>query len=799
MQHDDLLLLPRERGVQQLARKHLGRARQHEENDLELAALRLVHGERVGQFEAGLAIFVEVGTPELEDVADLGGELDLQVVREPVAFLRAPVADDDADLAVGKVAVARGLRVDALLPDRPVAVVDDLVAVDDLIIAHRLGDAAVLAGVARLLDLRPLVAQVDRTVERVHAPGLLSHRAEQLPTLGRSASPRVFVAPLRVEPGRAFVVEVATQAAGEGLPFFPPGFEPKRGGERPGQEVIELVGGVPAQELHGLAAALPVQDLEHLVFARAQHTATEPCRQLQVLAFAGALPARHGELGIAGADARKAGLDVLRLQPRDHIGKGPAGADGGQLARVSHEDEAVHTAQRLQQRRGHFLGEHRALVHDDGAGALLAHLAGEPVAAGRTFVAWRLGARQVLRQRERLQVLDAGAARHVFHAHAGLAGGGKHQDALVLDRRVAAQHREQRCLAGASRADKHAEATRCQLGESGGLFLPGACFLVAFVAFGMQGTKLLVELAPPIGADLVRLAGRALIDGATDQLASLGQTFELVGAGAIGHLDEADLAWELFVFCDRQQVGGDWGVVFILLRCAPAQRCDDGRLWCKGVAAYYDVLEFADRQRPQAARIDRRPHDRLLGQRMMLAHEGGGEHATIDGTDGHWKRRQPSRFIDQIGIAQQVGVVEHDALFGTGLGYGQHLGLPGREVDATQQLQHLAALGLHFLPGLGDGAVEPPSEISRQVLARVSHGCLPYRPRITLLPDFIDQGLCDEVGHRHAGGAQHGAQTRKGAAFLPKAAQLLVDPSFLLGRGDIEELSRSEERRAAGQ
>ena len=184
VQDHDLPLLPREGSVEQFPREHQRRARKNEEDNLEFTALRLVDGERVGEFEAGIALLTEIGIVELEDLARLGGKLDFQIVRIPIPALRAPMTHDHANLAVGEIPARLGFGIDAFLPHRPVAVVDYLVAVNDLRLTHRLGDIAKPARIAGLVDLLPFVADVDQSVERIHAPWFLADRAEDLPCLG---------------------------------------------------------------------------------------------------------------------------------------------------------------------------------------------------------------------------------------------------------------------------------------------------------------------------------------------------------------------------------------------------------------------------------------------------------------------------------------------------------------------------------------------------------------------------------------------------------------------------------------
>src|SRR5688572_5788949 len=105
MENHDLLLLTRKGRVKQLPGEHERGAGEHEEDDVELAALCLVNREGVGEFQAGLTFFAEVVLAELEDLAKLAGELDFDVLGIPVPSLRPAVSDDHPDLAICEVAV----------------------------------------------------------------------------------------------------------------------------------------------------------------------------------------------------------------------------------------------------------------------------------------------------------------------------------------------------------------------------------------------------------------------------------------------------------------------------------------------------------------------------------------------------------------------------------------------------------------------------------------------------------------------------------------------------------------------
>ena len=59
MQYHQLVLMSRQRGVEQLAGQQTTRIRQDDESHAELAALRFVYGQAVREFERGLPIVPE--------------------------------------------------------------------------------------------------------------------------------------------------------------------------------------------------------------------------------------------------------------------------------------------------------------------------------------------------------------------------------------------------------------------------------------------------------------------------------------------------------------------------------------------------------------------------------------------------------------------------------------------------------------------------------------------------------------------------------------------------------------------
>ena len=73
-------------------------------------------------------------------------------------------------------------------------------------------------------------------------------------------------------------------------------------------------------------------------------------------------------------------FQVVWCQLVDDVYKRAASADRWKLAGIADEDEALDVRAGIEQRGQLSFGQHRALVDDDGACALLARLAGDPFA-----------------------------------------------------------------------------------------------------------------------------------------------------------------------------------------------------------------------------------------------------------------------------------------------------------------------------------------------------------------------------------------------------------------------------------
>ena len=131
MKNPDAALLARQRRVQHFPRHETAIRRKDQHHNAELAALRLVNGDGIGQLQIRLAVFGE-SRPRKRIIAVVAsGKLDLR--KGGLAPGPLHLANDHADLAVREEfplpLLFRG--VDVRLP-LVVANTNDLVAIDDL-------------------------------------------------------------------------------------------------------------------------------------------------------------------------------------------------------------------------------------------------------------------------------------------------------------------------------------------------------------------------------------------------------------------------------------------------------------------------------------------------------------------------------------------------------------------------------------------------------------------------------------------------------------------------------------------
>src|SRR5262249_4222328 len=105
MQDDDALGLTREGRVEQLTREQAAGIWQHEQDGPELAALRLVHGERVGQLENRIAFLTEITTRERVFESGLRGEFHLELPAQIGRASAPKIPDGHADFAISNVGV----------------------------------------------------------------------------------------------------------------------------------------------------------------------------------------------------------------------------------------------------------------------------------------------------------------------------------------------------------------------------------------------------------------------------------------------------------------------------------------------------------------------------------------------------------------------------------------------------------------------------------------------------------------------------------------------------------------------
>ena len=102
VQDDESVLVPGQRRVQELTGEQPAGVGQDHEGDAELAALGLVHRQAVRQLERVTAFVSELPGAEPIFVAQLAGELDLELPRQALELLRLVLPDDDANVALAR-------------------------------------------------------------------------------------------------------------------------------------------------------------------------------------------------------------------------------------------------------------------------------------------------------------------------------------------------------------------------------------------------------------------------------------------------------------------------------------------------------------------------------------------------------------------------------------------------------------------------------------------------------------------------------------------------------------------------
>ena len=98
------------------------------EGHAKFAALGLVNGQAVGKLERVTGLVAKLTWIEPVLVAELTGELDLELPRKAFEPLRLVLADDDADFAVGEISLA--FRLGPYVAPMLIKDVDDLIAVE---------------------------------------------------------------------------------------------------------------------------------------------------------------------------------------------------------------------------------------------------------------------------------------------------------------------------------------------------------------------------------------------------------------------------------------------------------------------------------------------------------------------------------------------------------------------------------------------------------------------------------------------------------------------------------------------
>ena len=155
---------------------------------------------------------------------------------------------------------------------------------------------------------------------------------------------------------------------------------------------------------------------------------------MEILTLASALPARDSQFRISRSNAGKTTLNIVRTKTCDDVSKGTPRANWWKLTRIAYEDQPIHSADGFEQSGHHFLGEHRAFVHDDCMSALLALITRQKIASSAGIIPFHTFVRtKELRTCFGLVILSAGALGNIFHSDACLTGGRKQEYAMLVN------------------------------------------------------------------------------------------------------------------------------------------------------------------------------------------------------------------------------------------------------------------------------------------------------------------------------------------------------------------------------
>ena len=150
-------------GVEEFTGNHQRRTRKNKKDFLKLATLSFMDRQCVCEIETGIAIFLEIALVEFESRSPLSRKLDVDVFGVPFSFLGSSMTNNYSDLSVCKVASILLFRIDPTLENAMVPIVNDLVAVNNLMLSHRPGNTSLVHGQAssRLFYRSPLVSRVN--------------------------------------------------------------------------------------------------------------------------------------------------------------------------------------------------------------------------------------------------------------------------------------------------------------------------------------------------------------------------------------------------------------------------------------------------------------------------------------------------------------------------------------------------------------------------------------------------------------------------------------------------------------
>ena len=535
--------------------------------------------------------------------------------------------------------------------------------------------------------------------------------------------------------------------------------------------------------------------VQHGVCARIERPSAEVRCQEHVGPGLALLASRNCELGIARPAARKERLDFLRLELSNDVHERATGPDRRELARVPDEHESLDVAERVDQRRELFFGQHRALVHDHGP---VVATAGRPglgkVGAGLAVVA--------LLPDEKLRQCLAGTphAGLLFQAHAGLARGCEEQQPLLGEAGKRAEHPQQRRLARPGRANQHGEPRAEEPLERRRLLAPRALLQLALLRIlGQRRIEPRVHEPTPVEIGRVRLPLLPAEHLATDDLAALDEPLQLVGGLARACRDtrndriEALLAGVEHVLAERARR---------LERVLP-RSADDPPPGQQRVPLGRRVPQEVRDQCAHAPFMGRVFDAARLRQGELLPHRFVREQAPVHRAEGDGVGGASVALEEEVRIAQQLGVARLDTGLRPRRGVVHAERLILRDGAAAEELEQGSPIVGEALPAPAQSVREELRHGPAEPRGIIHHG-VHERPRITAALALAQQ--LDLVGEQAsvleaplvAECRERRSQAGERTTRLPEPVELRVDPGERLVPRSLDPAADPVQRPRAG-